>query len=180
MLVCVASDNERPAHSLANTASGSLDILSGPLAKMSGSLVAFSAQDELFSPQIDHLGIAVHSIEAAWRFYELLGMEVTHRETVEHEQVHTAMLPVGESRLELLEPTTEDSVLGRFLARRGEGLHHIALRVTGLDERFRQLQSAGVRLASDSIRVGAGGHRYFFVHPGSTGGVLVELVEAAG
>jgi LAO/AO transport system kinase len=128
---------------------------------------------------IDHLGIAVKSIAAAKQFYALLGMHVTHEETVEHEQVHTAMLPAGESRLELLEPTAEDSTIGRFLARRGEGLHHVAMRVTGLDERFAALQQAGVRLASESIRVGAGGHRYFFVHPSATGGVLVELVEAA-
>ena len=128
--------------------------------------------------RLDHLGIAVKSIDAARVFYELLGMQVTHRETVEHEQVKTAMLPLGESRFELLEPTVTDSTIGRFLAKRGEGLHHVALRVEGIDERFLQMRDAGVRLASDAVRVGAGGHRYFFVHPASTGGVLLELVEA--
>jgi methylmalonyl-CoA epimerase len=126
--------------------------------------------------QLDHLGIAVRSIAAAKGFYALLGMTVEHEETVEHEQVKTAMLPLGESRIELLEPTVEDSTIGRFLAKRGEGLHHIAIRVDGVDERFATLQAEGVRLASDRVRVGAGGHRYFFVHPASTGGVLVELV----
>lgn len=126
--------------------------------------------------RLDHLGIAVRSIAAAKGFYELLGMTVSHEETVEFEQVKTAMLPMGESRIELLEPTAEDSTIGRFLAKRGEGLHHVAVRVTGIDERFAAMQAAGVRLASDAVRVGAGGHRYFFVHPASTGGVLVELV----
>ena len=126
--------------------------------------------------RLDHLGIAVKSIAAAKGFYELLGMSVTHEETVEQEQVKTAMLPLGESRIELLEPTVEDSTVGRFLASHGEGLHHIAVRVAGIDARFAAMQSAGIRLASDQVRVGAGGHRYFFVHPASTGGVLLELV----
>ena len=126
--------------------------------------------------KLDHLGIAVKSIAAAKGFYESLGMAVSHEETVEHEQVTTAMLPLGESRIELLEPTAEDSTIGRFLAKRGEGLHHIAVRVEHIDARFAAMQTAGIRLASDRVRVGAGGHRYFFVHPASTGGVLVELV----
>ena len=128
------------------------------------------------APRLDHLGIAVRSIAQAKKFYELLGMSVTHEETVEHEQVKTAMLPVGDSRIELLEPTVEESTIGRFLAKRGEGLHHVALRVADVDARFNALQLAGIRLASDQVRVGAGGHRYFFVHPASTGGVLLELV----
>jgi LAO/AO transport system kinase len=131
---------------------------------------------------LDHLGIAVRSIAAARGFYELLGLAVSAEETVEHEQVRTAMLPLGAgaTRLELLEPTADDSTIGRFLAKRGEGLHHVALRVDRLDERFREMQAAGIRLASDRVRVGAGGHRYFFVHPASTGGVLLELVGETG
>ena len=128
--------------------------------------------------RIDHIGVAVKSIEAVKAVYALLGMQVTHEETIAHEQVRTAMLPAGESRFELLEATAEDSPVGRFLARRGEGLHHVALTVGDLDERFAQLQAAGVKLASDCVRTGAGGHRYFFVHPSATGGVLLELVEA--
>ena len=126
--------------------------------------------------QLDHLGVAVRSIDAAASFYALLGLPITHRETIPHEHVHTAMLPLSPTRLELLEPTQPESVLGRFLAQRGEGLHHIALRVPDLEARFAALKAAGTRLASDRIRTGAGGHRYFFIHPASSGGVLLELV----
>jgi LAO/AO transport system kinase len=129
--------------------------------------------------RLDHLGVAVKSIAGARGFYEALGLVVSHEETVEHEQVKTAMLPLGESRIELLEATEEDSTIGRFLAKRGEGLHHIAVHVDGIDAMFERLTKQGVRLASDAIRVGAGGHRYFFVHPASTGGVLLEIVGDA-
>jgi methylmalonyl-CoA epimerase len=127
--------------------------------------------------RLDHLGIAVRSIAAARGFYEMLGLHVVQEETVEYEKVRTAMLPLGETRIELLEPTEEESVIGRFLANRGEGLHHIAVQVEGIDDMFKKLKAEGIRLASDEVRVGAGGHRYFFVHPASTGGVLLELVE---
>ena len=131
--------------------------------------------------RLDHLGVAVKSIAAARGFYEALGMAVSHEETVEHEKVKTAMLPLGESRIELLEATEEDSTIGKFVARRGEGLHHIAVHVEGIDAMFARLTAQGVRLASDAVRVGAGGHRYFFVHPASTGGVLLEIVgDSAG
>jgi len=126
--------------------------------------------------RLDHLGVAVKSIAAARGFYEALGLVVSHEETVEHEQVKTAMLPLGESRIELLEATQEDSTIGRFLSKRGEGLHHVAVHVEGIDAMFARLTRQGVRLASDAVKVGAGGHRYFFVHPASTGGVLLEIV----
>jgi LAO/AO transport system kinase len=126
--------------------------------------------------RLDHLGVAVKSIAAARGFYEALGLVVSHEETVEYEKVKTAMLPLGESRIELLEATEEDSTIGRFLAKRGEGLHHVAVHVDGIDAVFARLTAQGVRLASDAVRVGAGGHRYFFVHPASTGGVLLEIV----
>jgi LAO/AO transport system kinase len=129
--------------------------------------------------RLDHLGVAVKSIATARSFYEALGLTVNHEETVEHERVKTAMLPLGESRIELLEATEEDSTIGRFLAKRGEGLHHIAVRMDGIDALFARLTAQGVRLASDAVRVGAGGHRYFFVHPASTGGVLLEIVGDA-
>jgi len=126
---------------------------------------------------IDHLGIAVKSIEAALGFYQgQLGMQVASRETVPHEKVNVAMLPVGGPRIELLEPTDPDSVVGRFLARRGEGLHHIALRVPDLAAAVTRLRAAGARLLNEP-QTGAGGHRYVFVHPSSTGGVLLELIE---
>jgi LAO/AO transport system kinase len=133
-------------------------------------------QDEL---RLDHLGVAVKSIAVARRFYEALGLVVSHEETVEHEKVKTAMLPLGESRMELLEATEEDSTIGRFVAKRGEGLHHIAVHVDGIDAMFARLTTQGVRLASDAVKIGAGGHRYFFVHPASTGGVLLEIVGDA-
>jgi LAO/AO transport system kinase len=126
--------------------------------------------------RLDHLGVAVKSIAGARGFYEALGLVVSHEEIVEHEKVKTAMLPLGESRIELLEATEEDSTIGKFVAKRGEGLHHIAVHVDGIDAMFERLTAQGVRLASDSVRVGAGGHRYFFVHPATTGGVLLEIV----
>jgi LAO/AO transport system kinase len=126
--------------------------------------------------RLDHLGIAVKDIAESRKFYEMLGLIVQHEETIEHEQVHTAMLPIGESRLELLQPLTADSVIGRFLEKRGEGLHHIAVKVADVDAMFATLQEKEVRLVSDQVRVGAGGHRYFFVHPSSAGGVLIEIV----
>jgi methylmalonyl-CoA epimerase len=129
--------------------------------------------------RLHHLGIAVANLDKARTFYEeLLGLHVDRVETIAPEQVRVAMLATGESRLELLEATAEDSVIGRFIARRGEGLHHVALAVDGIDDHFDRMRAAGVRLASDAVGIGAGGHRYFFVHPQSTGGVLLELVEA--
>lgn len=126
---------------------------------------------------IDHLGIAVKSIEAALGFYEgQLGMQVASRETVAHEKVTVAMLPADGPRIELLEPTDPDSVVGRFLAKRGEGLHHVALRVPDLGSVIERLRAAGARLLAEP-QIGAGGHRYVFVHPASTGGVLLELIE---
>jgi LAO/AO transport system kinase len=127
--------------------------------------------------RLDHLGVAVKSIAAARGFYEALGLVVSREETVEHEKVKTAMLPLGECRIELLEATEEDSTIGKFVAKRGEGLHHVAVHVEGIDKMFARLTAQGVRLASDAVRVGAGGHRYFFVHPASTGGVLLEIVS---
>ena len=127
---------------------------------------------------IDHLGIAVKSLAAAKSIYQKLGMTVSAEETVEAEQVRLVMVPVGESRLELLEPTSENSTIAKFIAKRGEGLHHVSLRVPDLATAVERLKRDGVRLVSENIKVGAGGHRYVFVHPSSTGGVLLELVEA--
>jgi methylmalonyl-CoA/ethylmalonyl-CoA epimerase len=127
--------------------------------------------------KVDHLGIAVKSIASARRFYEQLGMEVVGEELVEHEKVRTAMLPVGETRFELLEPTSEDSVIAKFIAKRGEGLHHVAVHVNDISATFEDLKRRGVRLISDEIKVGAGGHLYIFVHPSATGGVLLELCQ---
>ena len=126
---------------------------------------------------IDHLGIAVKSIEAALGFYaDQLGMQVASRETVPNEKVHVAMLAAGGPRIELLEPVDPDSVIGRFLAKRGEGLHHVALRVPNLNTAVERLRHAGVRLLHEP-QTGAGGHHFVFVHPSSTAGVLLELIE---
>lgn len=126
---------------------------------------------------IDHLGIAVKSLTSARGIYEKLGLSVSAEEVVEGERVKVVMIPVGESHLELLEPTTEDSTVAKFLAKRGEGLHHVSLRVPDLTAVVTKLKQDGVRLVSDEIKIGAGGHRYVFVHPSSAGGVLLELVE---
>ena len=128
--------------------------------------------------QIDHLGIAVKSLAAAKVIYEKLGLSVTPVETVEHEQVRVVMVPVGESRLELLEATSPDSTVAKFIAKRGEGLHHVCLRVPDLAAAVERLKRDGVRLVSEDIKTGAGGHKYVFVHPASAGGVLLELVES--
>ena len=127
--------------------------------------------------QIDHLGIAVKSLTAAKAIYEKLGLSVSPEQIVEHELVRLVMVPVGGSRLELLEATSENSAIARFIAKRGEGLHHICLRVSDLVAAVERLKKDGVRLVSEDIKIGAGGHRYVFIHPSSAGGVLLELVE---
>ena len=126
---------------------------------------------------IDHLGIAVKSLAQAAAFYRQIGLEVVGEETVEHEGVRVAMLPLGESRIELLEALAPETPIGRFLARRGEGLHHVAIRVEDLSSTVEKLRAAGMRFISEEIKVGAGGHLYVFLHPSSTGGVLLELCE---
>jgi methylmalonyl-CoA epimerase len=128
---------------------------------------------------IDHLGIAVKSLAEAKKFYQALGMNIMPEEEVAAERVKLAMVPVGESRIELLEPTSDDSPIARFLSKRGEGLHHVALRVDNLTQTFETMKAQGTRFISDEIKLGAGGHMYVFVHPQSAGGVLVELVQEA-
>lgn len=127
--------------------------------------------------EIDHLGIAVKSLAQAKAFYRALGLEVVGEEVVAHEKVKVAMLPVGESRIELLEATEPDSPVGRFVAKRGEGLHHVALRVPDLAGTVERLKAKGAKFITEEIKVGAGGHLYVFLHPSSTGGVLLELCE---
>lgn len=128
---------------------------------------------------LDHLGIAVRSLEESLGFYrDQLGLDLRHRETVEQEKVHVAMLATGESRIELLEAAEPDSVIARFLEKRGEGIHHVALRVPDLDAAVARMKAAGTRVLNEP-RIGAGGHRYVFVHPSDTkSGVLLELVES--
>lgn len=126
---------------------------------------------------LDHLGIAVKSLAEARKFYEKLGLTVVSEEVVEHERVRVGIIPVGESRIELLEATGPDSVVAKFLKKRGEGLHHMAIQVPDLAKAVQTLKAAGTRFISEEIKSGAGGHLYVFVHPASAGGVLVELVQ---
>ena len=128
---------------------------------------------------LDHLGIAVRSLADAKVIYEKLGLALSPEEVVAGENVRVVMVPVGETRLELLEPTSDDSVIAKFIANRGEGLHHISIRVPDLKAAVQKLKSGGTRLVSNEIKIGAGGHRYIFLHPSSTAGVLIELVEAS-
>lgn len=128
---------------------------------------------------LDHLGVAVKSLDAAKGIYEKLGLAISAEETVPAEKVKLVMVPVGDTRIELLEPTSEDSVIAKFISKRGEGLHHICMRVPDLVAAVNKLKKDGIRLVSEEIKMGAGGHRYIFVHPSSAGGVLLELVEAA-
>jgi methylmalonyl-CoA epimerase len=127
--------------------------------------------------KIDHVGIAVRSIDRALEFYEKqLGFPVGLRQTIEQEMVKVAMLPAGGPRIELLEATEPESVIAKFVEKRGEGLHHVALKVPNLAAVVAQLRAHGARLLNDP-RPGAGGHLYVFVHPSSTGGVLLELIQ---
>ena len=128
--------------------------------------------------QIDHIGIAVQSLNEALAFYQdALGLEASGLVTVAQEQVRVAILPAGEPRIELLEATSNDSPIARFLERRGEGLHHIAMKVPDLNAAVARLKAAGSRLVTEQVQIGAGGYRYVFVHPKSARGVLLELIE---
>ena len=130
--------------------------------------------------KLDHLGIAVRSVEDALKVYrDALGIAVADIEDVPAEDVRVAMLPVGDTRIELLEATGDGSAIRKFIETRGEGLHHIALAVNDLDAQLQRLEKQGVRVIPGKGETGAGGHRYAFLHPSSCGGVLVELVESA-
>jgi len=131
--------------------------------------------------KIDHIGIATNGIEeAAAAYRDALGIQVTETEEVSGQKVRVAMLPIGESRIELLEATSADSPISKFLAKRGPGIHHIALRVEDIRARLADLKSKGARLIDEEPRTGAGGCLVAFIHPSSTGGVLIELVENVG
>ena len=130
--------------------------------------------------KIDHLGIAVRSIADSLPFYrDALGLELKGTEQVADQGVTVAMLPVGESRIELLEPVSEETTVARFIAKRGEGLHHICYEVADLQAKLEELRARGVRVLDGYPRRGAEGHMVAFLHPASANGVLVELVEKA-
>lgn len=128
--------------------------------------------------KINHLGIATKGIDEALKFWEdALGLENVHTEIVEDQKVRVAMLPIGESRIELLEPTSEDSPITKFLEKRGGGIHHIAVEVEDIEAALAQLKSQGMRLIDEKPRVGAEGCLVAFVHPSSANGVLLELMQ---
>jgi methylmalonyl-CoA/ethylmalonyl-CoA epimerase len=127
-------------------------------------------------PTLDHIGIAVKSLDAA-RVYEALGLTIDHVETVETQKVRTAFLSVGDSSLELLEPTGPDSPIAKFIEKRGEGIHHICLRVDDLEAHLERLKSEGYRLINEAPVPGAHGCRVAFLHPAAGNGVLIELSE---
>ena len=131
-------------------------------------------------PVLDHIGIAVESIDSGLAIYRALGVEVEAVEEVEEQMVRVAFLPVGDARIELLEPTDDASPVARHLAKRGAGLHHICIRVPDIREAMAQLSAEGHRLLSEEPLRGAHGCLVCFVHPKSTGGVLIELSESVG
>lgn len=129
---------------------------------------------------IDHVGVAVEDIDAALALYrDSLKMPLVHRETVDAQGVEAALLDVGDGHVELLQPLGPDTVVGKFLARRGPGLHHVAYRVDDVERTLGELAEAGIRLIDERARTGIRGSLVAFVHPGSTGGVLTELVQPA-
>ena len=130
--------------------------------------------------RIDHVGVATEDLEAAITIYEgALGMPVTHRETVESQGVEAVLLDVGDGHVELLAPLGPDTPVGKYLAKKGPGLHHVAYAVSDIDETLSRLKEAGVRLIDSEPRVGIRDSRVAFVHPKATGGVLTEIVQPA-
>ncbi len=128
--------------------------------------------------KIDHLGIAVNSIDGGKEFWtDVLGLEFEGAETVEAQKVTTAFFPVGESEVELLESTSPDGPVAKFIEKRGQGFQHVAFRVANIDEALAELKEKGVQLIDKEPRIGAGGAKIAFLHPKATGGVLVELCE---
>ena len=131
--------------------------------------------------RIDHIGVAVEDIDAAMELYERsFEMDLAHRETVESQGVEAVLLDVGEGHVELLAPLGPDTAVGKFLARKGEGLHHVAYAVDDIDATLERLAAAGLTLIDSEARVGIRDSRVAFLHPRSTGGVLTEIVEPAG
>ena len=127
--------------------------------------------------KVDHIGIAVKNLEDAIKIWENLGLKVEEIEEVPDQKVRTAIFHAGETRIELLEATAEDSPIAKFIEKRGEGIHHIALGVDNIEEHLEKLKEKGFRLIDEEPRIGAGGAKIAFVHPKSVGGVLLELCE---
>jgi methylmalonyl-CoA/ethylmalonyl-CoA epimerase len=128
--------------------------------------------------KIDHLGIAVSSIDAKKNFWtDVLGLTLEGMETIQEQKVTTAFLPVGESEVELLESTSQDGPVAKYIEKRGEGIQHVAFRVENIEEALEELKAKGIALIDQTPRIGAGGAKIAFLHPKATSGVLVELCE---
>jgi len=127
--------------------------------------------------KIDHVGIAVKSVEEPLKFYEKLGLVAEGTEIVEEQKVKVAFLPLGDSELELLESTEKDGPIAKFIEKKGEGMQHIALRVDDIEAAIEEMKSKGIRMIDEKPRYGAGGAKIAFCHPKSTNGVLLELTE---
>jgi methylmalonyl-CoA/ethylmalonyl-CoA epimerase len=127
--------------------------------------------------KIDHIGIAVKSLEESVKFYEMLGLKAAGTEEVAEQKVRVAFIPTGDSEIELLESTAPDGPIARHIEKNGEGLQHVALRVDNIEAALAELKEKGVRLIDEKPRYGAGGARIAFIHPKSTGGILLELSE---
>ena len=132
----------------------------------------------MFIKGIDHIGIAVKNLEEAQKLYQDLGLNVQGTEVVESQKVKVAFIPVGESRIELLESTAPDGNIAKFIEAKGEGIHHLALKVDNIEKALEELTAKGYQLIDKVPRVGAGGHKIAFVHPKSTKGILLELSES--
>jgi methylmalonyl-CoA/ethylmalonyl-CoA epimerase len=130
--------------------------------------------------RVDHIGVAVDDLDAAIALHEgAYGMALVHREVVDEQGVEAVLLDVGENHVELLRPLAEESPVGRFLASRGPGLHHIAYQVTDVDATLTELRARGLRLIDETPRPGVRGSRVAFLHPAASGGVLTEIVQPA-
>ena len=127
--------------------------------------------------KIDHVGIAVKSIEESLKFYEMLGLVAEGTEIVEEQKVKVAFLPLGDSELELLESTDTDGPIARFIEKNGAGIQHLALQVENIENAIEEMKAKGVRMIDEKPRYGAGGAKIAFCHPKSTNGVLLELTE---
>ncbi|WP_205696341.1 methylmalonyl-CoA epimerase [Conexibacter sp. SYSU D00693] len=130
--------------------------------------------------RVDHIGVAVEDLDAAIALYEqTLGMELVHRETVTEQGVEAVLLDVGENHVELLAPLGPDTPVGKYLAKKGPGIHHVAYQTTDIEQTLSALKAAGIRLIDETPRIGIRGSKVAFVHPGAVGSVLTEVVEPA-
>lgn len=128
--------------------------------------------------RVDHIGIAVKSIEESLKFYEgVLGIKCQGQEEVVDQKVITAFFPVGDTEIELLQSTSEDGTIAKFIEKKGEGMHHIAFRVDNIEKALEELKAKGIRLIDEVPRLGAGGAKIAFIHPKATNGVLIEISE---